>query len=102
MANNWNIPNQLEKTVRRRDKNCVYCHVKFKDNSRDKASWEHINNNEKDIEEWNITLCCKSCNSSKGVKKLLDWLETSYCKGKNINRKTVAKIIRKYIETNKS
>lgn len=102
MANNWNIPDWLEEKARARDKRCVYCGVKFKDNHRDKASWEHINNKGKDVEEWNIVLCCKSCNSSKGVKKLSDWLESPYCKNRNINNKTVALIIKKYIKEKRS
>ena len=97
MANKWHIPTRLEKEVRNRDIVCVYCGVKFKDNYCDMASWEHINNKAKDIEKWNIVLCCRSCNSSKGTKKLVDWLNSSYCIKKNINKKTVANIIKKYI-----
>jgi hypothetical protein len=29
MANNWNIPEWLEKEVKKRDKVCVYCGVEF-------------------------------------------------------------------------
>jgi hypothetical protein len=29
MANTWGIPDWLEKEVRERDKNCVYCRVEF-------------------------------------------------------------------------
>lgn len=29
MANNWNIPAWLEKEVRERDKQCVYCGAEF-------------------------------------------------------------------------
>ncbi len=97
MANKWNIPSWLEEDVRRRDISCVYCGVMFKNNSCDMASWEHINNKAKDVEKWNIALCCRSCNSSKGVKNLIDWLKSSYCLDKNINEKTMADIIRKYI-----
>lgn len=97
MANKWNIPSWLEKEVRLRDLNCVYCGVKFQNNSCDMASWEHINNKGKDVEKWNIVLCCRSCNSSKGVKNLIDWLNSPYCLNKNINTKTVANIIKKYI-----
>ncbi len=98
MANNWNIPDQLQEDVRKRDKSCVYCGVKFKDNYRESRSWEHINNKAKDIERWNIVLCCRSCNSSKGTKRLLDWFKSSYCLEKNINKKTVANIIKQYIK----
>lgn len=103
MANNYNIPDWLEKKVRDRDKLCVYCGVKFKDYScakgtpSDKATFEHINNDGEPIEA-NIAMCCASCNSSKGVKKLLDWFNSSYCRERNIGEKTVASIIQKYIK----
>lgn len=105
MTNNYNIPDWLEKKVGGRDKDCVYCHIKLKSYPRakgtpyDKATFEHIDNDGHPSEE-NIAMCCASCNSSKGVKKLLGWFESSYCKKKNIGKDTVANIIRKYIETN--
>ena len=86
MTNKWNIPKVLEEAVRRRDSVCVYCGIVFDDNVCNMASWEHINNKAKDIEACNIALCCRSCNSSKGVKKLEDWFETTYCINKNINK----------------
>src|ERR1017187_9657636 len=104
MSNNWNIPDWLEKKVKDRDKLCVYCRVKMKEYSRakgtpgDKATFEHIDNDGSPT-EGNIAMCCASCNSSKGVKKLLDWFDSSYCKEKNINRKTVANIILKYLHS---
>ncbi|OIO34060.1 MAG: hypothetical protein AUJ70_01870 [Candidatus Omnitrophica bacterium CG1_02_40_15] len=104
MTNKWNISDWLEEKVRRRDNHCVYCDIKLKGypyikgTPHDKATWEHINNNEKDICKWNITLCCASCNSSKGAKKLLDWFDAPFCKNKKINKKTVADIIKKYIK----
>ncbi|HPN72838.1 MAG TPA: HNH endonuclease, partial [Candidatus Omnitrophota bacterium] len=51
-------------------------------------------NDAKNISEQNIVLCCKACNSSKGAKKLEEWLNSSYCKKKNINKNTVAGIIK--------
>lgn len=48
MANNWNIPAELEKEVRERDKACVYCRNEFlshKESAKASASWEHIINN---------------------------------------------------------
>lgn len=98
MANNWNIPDELETKVRKRDKLCVYCNKKFGSNYRNRKTWEHINNKAKDIEGWNIVLCCNSCNASKGAKSLNEWLESNYCVKNNINKKTVADIIKKYIK----
>ena len=104
MSNNWNIPDWLEKKVKDRDKLCVYCRVKMKEYPRakgtpgDKATFEHIDNDGLPSEE-NIAMCCASCNSSKGVKKLLDWFCSYYCQEKSIGRETVANIIKAYIRT---
>ena len=101
MTNNWNIPNWLEEKVRKRDKFCVYCHVKLKEyphtkgTPHDKATWEHIDNDGLSIEK-NIALCCASCNASKGTKKLSVWLKSDYCKEKRINKETVANITKNY------
>lgn len=100
MANNWNIPASLEKQVRERDKNCVYCNVAFtpfKVSKKTSASWEHIINDETIITEENICLCCCSCNSSKGQKNISEWLKSKYCYDKNINENNVAPIIKKAI-----
>ena len=101
MPNNWNIPNKLEEKVRARDKNCVYCHVKMKTSgvsSKTRATWEHIDNNEKNISKENIALCCNSYNASKGAKRLATWFKSSYCLNKGINKKTVAIQIRRHIK----
>lgn len=103
MSNNWDIPDWLEAKVRERDKTCIYCHTPLKEyfnakgTPRDKATFEHIDNDGLPSEE-NIAMCCASCNSSKGVKKLSDWLDSPYCKKKNICKENVADIIKKYIE----
>jgi hypothetical protein len=105
MTNNYNIPNWLEEQVKNRDKFCVYCHVKLKGYPHtkgtpgDKATFEHIDNEGPPSKE-NIVMCCASCNASKGIKNLLDWFNSPYCKKKNIGMKTVARVIRKHIETN--
>ena len=104
MSNNYNILDWLETKVRDRDKNCVYCGVIMKTSARtkgtpgDKSTFEHIDNDGPPSEE-NIAMCCASCNSSKGVKKLLVWFESIYCQKKNINKSTVADIIRRHIIT---
>jgi 5-methylcytosine-specific restriction endonuclease McrA len=98
--NKWGIPNWLEEKVKKRDKFCVYCHVKLKEYPRtkgtpgDKATWEHIDNNGPNS-EFNVVRCCSSCNASKGTKKLSDWLESSYCKKKKISKETIANVVRK-------
>ncbi len=101
MTNNYNIPNWLEEKVRNRDKFCVYCHAKLEEHPHtngtpgDKATFEHIDNDGPPSEE-NIAMCCASCNASKGVKKLLNWFDSPYCKKKNISKETVANIIQKH------
>ena len=100
MANNWNIPAWLEKEVRERDKKCVYCGVVFtaaKISKKTCASWEHIINDAKIITRENIALCCCGCNASKGQKHLSAWLETKYCKERNITPESVAPIIKEAI-----
>ena len=58
------------------------------------ATWEHIINDAKIITRENIALCCSSCNSSKGQKPLKIWLQSTYCKDRNISEDTVAQIIK--------
>ncbi len=101
--NIWNIPEWLEKEVLARDKVCVYCGVKFgslKESRKTQASWEHIINNASIITRENIARCCVACNSSKGTKKLSDWINSNYCKNKNINMNTVANIIKDALNKN--
>jgi len=101
--NNWNIPEWLEKEVLARDKVCVYCGVKFgssKGSRKTKASWEHIINDANIITRENIARCCVSCNSSKGTKKLSEWIKSKYCKEKGINKDTVADVVKDVLEKN--
>jgi hypothetical protein len=58
------------------------------------ATWEHIVNDARIITRQNIALCCFSCNSSKGTKKLALWLDSDYCKKRGINRDTVADVVK--------
>jgi 5-methylcytosine-specific restriction endonuclease McrA len=95
--NKWNIPDWLEEEVKDRDRKCVYCGNEFsssKESKKSQATWEHIINNAKIITRENIALCCFSCNSIKGNKKLSDWLKSDYCKKRGINKDTVAEVVR--------
>jgi hypothetical protein len=58
------------------------------------ATWEHIINDASIVTRENIARCCFACNSSKGTKKLSDWLNSSYCKKHGISKDTVAKIVK--------
>ena len=96
--NRWKIPDWLEREVKKRDKNCVYCRIEFgssKETRKSLATWERIVNDTKLINRENIAICCFSCNSSKGTKKFSDWLESDYCKKRGITKDTVAEVVKK-------
>lgn len=102
MSNEYGIPVRDEKDIRERDKTCVYCRKVMIDHSENgrRSDWstiEHFNS----LPPWNdpstVAICCWSCNSSRGDKKLLDWFKTPYCFKRNINEKTVAEPVVKYI-----
>ena len=94
--NRWNIPDWLEREVRERDRNCVYCGISFIATSVPRCarpSWEHIVNDARFVTPENIALCCIRCNASKGAKDLAAWLESKYCKSRGINGLTVASVV---------
>ena len=95
MANNWKIPKVLEDRIRRRDTRCVYCGKNFGSSVKDRATWEHIDNDASHVTEDNICLCCGSCNASKGVKMLEEWMNSDYCARKKMKPSTVSGVIRK-------
>lgn len=98
--NRWGIPDWLETEVRERDKVCVYCGIQLIDRPsphgtrRNVATWEHIINDATIVSRENIARCCVPCNSSKGTKKLSEWIHSSYCKKHGINEETVADVVR--------
>ena len=98
--NKWGIPDWLEKEVKERDKNCVYCgvrmveHMPARGTRKAVATWEHIINDASIVTRENIARCCVACNSSKGTKKLSDWLQSTYCKKRGINKDTVAEVVK--------
>ena len=99
--NNWGIPVWLEEEVKRRDKTCVYCGIQMIEKMPSSgprkavATWEHIINDASIVTRKNIARCCVACNSSKGTKKLSDWIESAYCKKRRINKDTVAEVVKK-------
>ena len=102
--NRWNIPDEMEKEIIIRDKNCVYCGIKMVEkvprgeSRKNAATWEHIINDETIITKENIARCCSACNSSKGTKKLSDWINSEYCKNNKINNNTVAPVIKRALQ----
>ena len=111
MANQYGIPDEIEKRIRARDKDCVYCAkpmIKFtsKGNRKDMATIEHLDEKPpfywKDgLREFGLAICCQSCNSSRLDKPLLIWFKSKYCKNKNINEKTVAESVKQFIKITK-
>ena len=95
---NWGIPDWLEREVKERDKTCVYCGIQMIEQVSPRgprkalATWEHIINDESIVSRENIARCCAACNSSKGEKKLSDWIQSTYCKKRGINKDTVAEV----------
>jgi 5-methylcytosine-specific restriction endonuclease McrA len=104
MANRWGIPKEVEEQVKKRDLNCVYCGISFGKtsyNHKTRPTWEHIINDIQINGSENVALCCGSCNASKGRKKLQDWLNSKYCTGKGITIKSVAHVVKDFLENNK-
>ena len=100
MANRWGIPKQVEDFVKQRDTHCVYCGQEFleqPESRKQKPSWEHIVNDIRINGTDNISLCCLSCNASKGAKLLVEWLESGYCKRNNIDKDSVAQVVKEAI-----
>ncbi len=104
--NRWGIPDWLEREVKERDKICVYCGTKMIERMSPigprtaVATWEHIINDATIVTPENIARCCAPCNSSKGTRKLSDWIQSSYCKRRNINAETVAEVVKQALLKN--
>jgi len=98
--NHWGIPDWLEKEVKERDTTCIYCGTQMIEQMPPRgprktvATWEHIINDASIITRENIARCCVACNSSKGTKRLTDWLQSGYCKKRSINKDTVAEVVK--------
>ncbi len=101
MANRWGTPKHVEDIVKERDLRCVYCGFEFDENNmsrKSKPSWEHIVNDIRINDIDNISLCCMSCNASKGAKLLEDWLQSDYCKRNEITEETVSQVVKEAIK----
>jgi len=107
MSNRWGIPKWLEDQVKERDKYCVYCGILMIEkpikggSRRAMATWEHIINDASIITPENIARCCAACNSSKGTKDIMDWLNSDYCKEKGITENSVADVVKSAIKESK-
>ena len=98
--NIWGIPDWLEREVKERDRVCVYCGIQMVEKvpqgmpRKAAATWEHIINDARIVTRENIAPCCAACNSSKGQKKLSDWILSSYCRNHEITKDTVAEVVK--------
>jgi len=107
MTNKYGIPDELEAKIRAKYKLCIYCRKEMKDLPKakgtptDKATIEHFDDySVSHPAESNIAMCCGSCNASRGPKKLQAWFESEYCKINNINKDTIADIVKMWLEGN--
>jgi hypothetical protein len=104
----YGIPNNLLNEVKTRDKLCSYCNKVMiypytTTNRKDSATIEHLNENGPFY--WNdglkiedIVMCCGTCNSSRGKRKILDWFKIKYCIDNNINTFTVSKEVQLHLK----
>lgn len=103
MSNAYGISADVEKTIRQRDKDCVYCHVPmvFPSTSEGErkrcATIEHFDNDGPLNQEWNLGICCWACNSSKGSSRLVDWFGSGYCRERGINASSVAEPVKVFL-----
>jgi len=102
MKNNYGLPSGKLNEIFNRDKKCVYCKKKMisHEPGSKRADWytiEHLNY----MPPWNnpatVVICCWSCNSSRGNKKIVNWFSTEYCRSRNIGIETVSITVEDYI-----
>ena len=108
---NFGIPDNVLSDLTARDKSCVYCHKTMiypydLQQRRDSATIEHLNCEppfhwSDGLREDGIAMCCGSCNSSRGKKRLTDWFKSQYCIDRNINAETVAPPVKSYLQSEK-
>jgi 5-methylcytosine-specific restriction endonuclease McrA len=103
MSNTYGISKGDEQEIRARDKTCVYCGVLMKQyphaSGTTGATIEYFDNNRHLEKKYNVAICCRRCNSSKGTMKLSGWFKTSYCVERKINEDTVAKPVTEFIQS---
>lgn len=108
MSNQFGIPGEVLNEIIARDKICTYCrgeigyYPKVPNGSSKQATIEHLNFDgpfywNKGLEKADLVICCRSCNSSRGKKKLYNWLRSAYCSKKKITENTVAIPVQEYL-----
>src|SRR6266480_1644833 len=108
MANQWQIPQDVELRLRRKFKACAYCgrrfkvRIRLKGMSGEKATIEHLNRRgpfywSDGLKESHLVIICGRCNSSRGIKRLTDWFASPYCRSLRIGPSTVAARVKQYL-----
>jgi hypothetical protein len=102
MKNNYGLSESELEKIKVRDPNCVYCKKVLLEHiaHNPRSNWrtiEHLNY----LPPWSnpktVVMCCWSCNSSRGNKKLRSWFKTKYCLERNISDNTVPVVVKQYI-----
>ena len=102
MKNNYGLPSKALGKIKERDVVCVYCKKQMLEHiqGNPRTNWytiEHLNY----LPPWNnpetVVICCWSCNSSRGNRKIRNWFKTEYCVSRNINENTVTETVKKYL-----
>ena len=105
MSNTYGISMQDEREIRARDKTCVYCQIVMEQRphamAASGATIEHFNNDGPFEKKYNVAICGRRCNSSKGAMSLSAWFRTPYCRDKKINEHTVSKTVKEYMRFKK-
>ncbi len=103
MSNKYGISEQDEREIRARDRACVYCRISMKQKphamSASGATIEHFNNDGPLKKKYNLGICCRRCNSSKGTMSLSAWFKTSYCRERKISEETVSRPVKKFMRS---
>lgn len=109
MANQFGIPQEVERRLRQKFALCAYCrrqmqeYIGVRGCPRDKATIEHLNRDGPfywlgGLNEEDLVICCGSCNSSRGQKSLAAWFASSYCVQRRITASTVAEEVKQYLK----
>jgi 5-methylcytosine-specific restriction endonuclease McrA len=105
MANYYGIPLTIVRTLRARDRRCVYCgramraHRHTRGTPGNKATIEHLNHRARWGESSldNLAICCGTCNSSRGNKPIAAWFASTYCDKHHITARTVAPVVKQFL-----
>jgi len=105
MSNTYGISEHDERQIRARDRTCVYCGILMKQSPRamcaSGATIEHFNNDGPLRKKYNVAICCRGCNSSKGTKRLSVGFKTPYCREKKMNGETFSETVKVYMRLEK-